>query len=75
MAYKIVICGPKASGKSTIGNFLAGHSDKLSADKYDPTVGVRVLEVAIYYLQGLLLLICAGWLAGWLIITITFNLT
>ena len=46
MAYKVVVCGPKGSGKSTIANFLAGHSEKLAVDKYDPTAGVRILEVS-----------------------------
>lgn len=45
MALKIVIAGPKSSGKTTIGNFIAGHKDNLSADKYSPTIGVRILEI------------------------------
>ena len=38
-----MIIGPKASGKSTIANFLAGHKQVLS-ENYRPTVGCRILE-------------------------------
>ena len=41
---KIVIAGPKQTGKTLIGNFLAGQSESLVSDKYTPTVGVRILE-------------------------------
>lgn len=41
---KVVIAGPKCCGKSTIANFLAGQADKLQSEKYEPTVGVRILE-------------------------------
>ena len=43
---KIVIAGPKSSGKSTIGNFLSGHKETLAShEKYNPTSGVRILEL------------------------------
>ena len=41
---KFVVAGPKGSGKTTISNFIAAHTDKLSCDKYEPTSGVRILE-------------------------------
>ena len=40
---KIIIIGPKASGKSTIANFLAGRKNVLT-ENYRPTVGCRILE-------------------------------
>ncbi|EGZ09062.1 hypothetical protein PHYSODRAFT_252263 [Phytophthora sojae] len=43
---KILIVGPKEAGKSTIANFLAEHSDRLGGqERYQPTVGVRILEI------------------------------
>ncbi|KAF4035052.1 ADP-ribosylation factor family [Phytophthora infestans] len=43
---KILIVGPKEAGKSTIANFLAEHTDRLgSQERYQPTVGVRILEL------------------------------
>lgn len=44
---KIVIVGPKATGKSLISNYLAGSTQSLIQDKtkYDPTYGVRILEI------------------------------
>ncbi len=47
MPQKIVICGPKGSGKSMISNFLAGHAEALPTPdlgKYSPTEGVRIME-------------------------------
>ena len=47
MPMKIVLCGPKGSGKSMIGNFLAGHAETLPTPdlgKYSPTAGVRIIE-------------------------------
>lgn len=44
MKLKIAIVGPKASGKSQISNFLAGQAESPASDRYDPTVGVRILE-------------------------------
>ena len=42
---KIVIAGPKGSGKSTIANFLSGTVDSLMPpEHYDPTYAVRILE-------------------------------
>lgn len=42
---KILIIGPKGSGKSTIGTFLADIKDSLQPGKsYEPTYGVRILE-------------------------------
>ncbi len=45
MSLKICVVGPKGSSKSTIANFLAGQSDKLQADKYDPTAGMSVAQL------------------------------
>jgi septin family protein len=49
--FKIVIAGPKGTGKSLIGNHLVGVNSNsnnaeqlLVASKYDPTAGVRILE-------------------------------
>jgi hypothetical protein len=44
MKLKFVVAGPKATGKTLIGNYIAGLGDKLVADKYDPTAGVRILD-------------------------------
>jgi GTPase SAR1 family protein len=44
MKLKIVVAGPKGSGKTLISNCIAGQSDKLTADAYNPTAGVRILE-------------------------------
>jgi len=40
---KILIIGPKSSGKSTIANFLGGRKHILTKN-YRPTNGVRILE-------------------------------
>ena len=45
MQIKIVVAGPAGCGKTTISNFLAGTKDSLTADKYFPTAGVRILEI------------------------------
>ena len=45
MHFKIIAAGPKATGKTTICNFIVNHTDKLDPpDSYSPTVGVRILE-------------------------------
>jgi hypothetical protein len=49
---KFVVAGPKCTGKTLISNFIAGNGDgQLSSDKhsdrYDPTIGCRVLEFEI----------------------------
>ncbi len=44
---KVIVIGPKQTGKSCISNYLSGQSDKLVADKYEPTAGVRILEFDI----------------------------
>jgi GTPase SAR1 family protein len=41
---KLVLLGPKQSGKSTIANFLSGNSNTLLNENYDPTYGLRILE-------------------------------
>ena len=44
---KIVVAGPKGSGKTLVANFLASGCSAdlpLSADTYSPTTGVRILE-------------------------------
>jgi GTPase SAR1 family protein len=44
MKLKFVIAGPKGTGKSLIANYLSGQGEQLVSDKYDPTVGVRILQ-------------------------------
>ena len=44
MQLKIIIAGPKSTGKTIIGNYLSGQSDSLNPDRPNPTLGVRVLE-------------------------------
>lgn len=44
MKLKIVVAGPKGSGKTLISNCIAGQSDKLTTETYNPTAGVRILE-------------------------------
>lgn len=45
MQLKLVVAGPKGSGKTVISNFLSGQTDKLVvSEKYSPTAGVRILE-------------------------------
>lgn len=41
---KIIVVGPKASGKTTICNYLMGQSDSMSNEQYLPTAGCRILE-------------------------------
>lgn len=41
---KIIVVGPKGSGKSTLSNFLLGQSDGIANYPYQPTVGCRILE-------------------------------
>ena len=41
---KIVVAGPKGSGKSAISAYLSGQSDILRVDSYSATAGVRILE-------------------------------
>ncbi|KAF0717823.1 Aste57867_2071 [Aphanomyces stellatus] len=42
---KVLIVGPKEGGKSAIANFLSDSTDRLgNQEKYQPTVGVRILE-------------------------------
>lgn len=41
---KIIVAGPKGCGKTTMSNFISGHSADLGGERYDPTVGVRILE-------------------------------
>jgi hypothetical protein len=35
----------KLVGKTTISNFLSGSKETLKIDKYDPTYGLRILEI------------------------------
>ena len=44
MKLKIIVIGPKGSGKTQISNYLAGHNENFTADRYEPTAGVRILE-------------------------------
>lgn len=42
MALKVVVAGPKQTGKTTITNFLAEQTTALAiSPRYDPTIGVR----------------------------------
>jgi Rab-like protein 5 len=41
---KIVVAGPKGTGKSQLSNFLSGSTEEVSTERYDPTAGVRILE-------------------------------
>jgi len=43
MQLKIIIVGPKGSGKTMIGNYLSEQSQQLAVEKYNPTVGSRIL--------------------------------
>ena len=52
--FKIVVAGPKGTGKTIISNHLAGVSSNnsnseqlLVTNKYDPTAGVRILEIEL----------------------------
>ena len=43
---KIVLVGPKKVGKSTVANCIMEQCEHMNcADKYNPTMGVRVLEM------------------------------
>eukprot|EP01032_Pedospumella_encystans_P034245 gene34245-38709_t len=44
MKLKFIVAGPKGSGKTLISNVIAGQSEKLTTDTYNPTAGVRILE-------------------------------
>jgi len=44
MKLKFIVAGPKGSGKTMISNCIAGQSDKLTTENYQPTAGVRILE-------------------------------
>lgn len=41
---KIIVVGPKGSGKTTLSNFLLGQSEGIANTPYQPTVGCRILE-------------------------------
>jgi GTPase SAR1 family protein len=50
MRLKIVVAGPKGTGKTSISNLLSGHSEPQGLtstnepEPYNPTAGVRILE-------------------------------
>jgi GTPase SAR1 family protein len=44
MKLKFIVAGPKGSGKTMISNCIAGQSDKVTTENYQPTAGVRILE-------------------------------
>jgi len=44
-ALKVVVAGPKGTGKTVVSNFLAGQSETLDVEKYDETAGARILEM------------------------------
>ena len=41
---KVLVIGPKRSGKTRIADFLAGHADAPHFEDYKPTRGSRILE-------------------------------
>lgn len=41
---KVIVVGPQGSGKSLISNYLMGQSELLVSEKYEPTIGCRILE-------------------------------
>jgi len=42
---KLIVAGPKGSGKSAIASYLSGHNEgSIKIDQYNPTAGVRILE-------------------------------
>jgi intraflagellar transport protein 22 len=41
---KVIVVGPCGSGKTLIANYLMGQSELLTTERYDPTVGARILE-------------------------------
>lgn len=41
---KIIVVGPKNSGKTTISNFLMGQTAEITGGEYQPTIGCRILE-------------------------------
>ncbi|KDO28720.1 hypothetical protein SPRG_05681 [Saprolegnia parasitica CBS 223.65] len=42
---KVLVVGPKEGGKTAIANFLAEGTDRLgNQERYQPTIGVRILE-------------------------------
>ncbi len=41
---KVIVVGPQGCGKTLISNFLMGQSENLTAEKYEPTIGCRILE-------------------------------
>jgi hypothetical protein len=47
MKLKIVFAGPKGTGKTLISNYIAGQGDKLISETYEPTAGVRILELEL----------------------------
>ncbi len=49
MHFKIVVAGPKGTGKTCITNMLSGTSgaEKLLVENYEPTEGVRILEFEV----------------------------
>lgn len=54
MKFKVVVAGPKGTGKTIISNLLGGIGSSgnnanaepiLATNKYEPTAGVRILEI------------------------------
>jgi len=43
-ALKVVVAGPKGTGKTTISDFLANQTQELGGVYSEPTIGVRILE-------------------------------
>ena len=41
---KVLVVGPKRSGKTRISDFLAGHAEAPNFESYKPTRGTRILE-------------------------------
>lgn len=44
---KVVVCGPAKGGKTSIANFVAGHTEQLGNTNkiYEATVGARYLKL------------------------------
>ncbi len=45
MKLKLITIGPKGSGKTSISNYLLNtNNENLETDRYEPTIGTRILE-------------------------------
>lgn len=46
---KVIVVGPTGCGKTSISNYLMGQSDQPQVERYEPTVGCRILENEIHF--------------------------